>query len=223
VSVELDHVFVCCAVGALEAAFLVEKGLLEGSPNTHPGQGTANRRFFFDNAYIELLWVSDPAEAQSELALPTQLWERWSCRSTVACPFGLVFRPRTDTIADCPFPCWSYRPAYLPGGFSIKVGRNVALTEPQLFYLPFARHRDPSGREPTSHPAGIERITHVSVTICGKDQPSEALAHAINAGLLSLRRQPRYLLELGFEGKRTTSLDFRPELPLVFHPHQVAG
>ena len=172
-SVELDHVFVCCAHGAPEAALLTQRGLLEGSANTHPGQGTANRRFFFSNAYLELLWVSDPAEAQSENVLQTQLWERWSRRGEGACPFGIVFRPRTDSTGEAPFPCRSYRPPYLPNGLSIEIGRGMPITEPQLFYLPFARQRDPSGREPTTHPAGIDRITRVTVTIpAGKSRPN---------------------------------------------------
>jgi hypothetical protein len=128
---ELDHIFVCCAVGAPEASLLVERGLLEGSANTHFGQGTANRRFFFSNAFLELLWVSDPAEAQQENILPTQLWERWSRRTEGACPFGIVFRRRTVSTAEAPFPTWSYRPPYLPNGLSIEVGRGMALTEPQ--------------------------------------------------------------------------------------------
>ncbi len=44
---ELDHLFLCCSEGAPEAATLVRRGPTEGSSNTHPGQGTANRRFFF--------------------------------------------------------------------------------------------------------------------------------------------------------------------------------
>jgi hypothetical protein len=44
---------------------MVKFGLLEGSSNAHPGQGTANRRFFFDNFMLELLWVTNPAEART--------------------------------------------------------------------------------------------------------------------------------------------------------------
>jgi len=58
-SVEIDHVFVCRSAGAPEADFLIKHGLLEGSGNSHPGPGTANRRFFFSNAYLELLWVAN--------------------------------------------------------------------------------------------------------------------------------------------------------------------
>jgi Glyoxalase-like domain len=215
---ELDHVFVCCAVGAPEAALLARRGLREGSSNTHAGQGTANRRFFFSNAYLELLWVNDPAEAQSEDVLPTQLWERWSHRNQGACPFGIVFRPRTDLSVETPFPSWSYRPPYLPSGLSIEVGREMAMSEPQLFYLPFARNRDPSGREPTIHPAGIDRVTHVSVTIPHGREPSPTLAQALVAGLLTLGRGPEHLLMLTYEGAGRSSLDLRPGLPLEFSP-----
>jgi hypothetical protein len=44
---ELDHVFVCREMGAPEADRLVGFGLSEGRSWTHPGQGTANRCFFF--------------------------------------------------------------------------------------------------------------------------------------------------------------------------------
>jgi hypothetical protein len=222
-NVELDHVFLCCDVGAPEAALLASRGLLEGSANTHPGQGTANRRFFFSNAFLELLWVSDPGEAQSAAVLPTRLWERWLGRARGACPFGVIFRPQAGSIAEAPFPSWSYRPSYLPNGFSIEVGRGMALSEPQLFYLPFARRHDPSRREPTTHPAGIDRITSVSVSIPPGREASPALEQAQGAGLLSVRGGPDYLLELGFDGNGSRSLDLRPDLPLLFVPHRTEG
>jgi hypothetical protein len=55
VAVEIDHVFIGCRPGAPEADSMLKRGFVEGSPNTHPGQGTANRRFFFDNFMLELL------------------------------------------------------------------------------------------------------------------------------------------------------------------------
>ena len=56
---ELDHCFILTDVGAPEAELLTEFGFVEGEPNTHPGQGSANRRFFFANAMLELVWVHD--------------------------------------------------------------------------------------------------------------------------------------------------------------------
>src|SRR5262245_10881578 len=94
-AVEFDHLFVLSSFGAPEADRLLAFGLNEGTPNTHPGQGTACRRFFFANFYVELLWVCEPAEAKAEAIRPTGLWERWSGRKSGACPFGFGFRPKS--------------------------------------------------------------------------------------------------------------------------------
>src|SRR5262249_12821990 len=90
---ELDHLFLWGSLGGLEADRLRAFGLTEGEPNTHPGQGTACRRFFFRNAYLEVVWVHDPVEAQGEAARPTGLWPRWCGRATGTSPFGLCLRP----------------------------------------------------------------------------------------------------------------------------------
>ena len=71
---EFDHAFILCAVGAPEGNVLVSAGLREGSSNRHPGRGDGtNRRFFFANAFLELVWVADSIEVQSKMVLPTQL------------------------------------------------------------------------------------------------------------------------------------------------------
>jgi hypothetical protein len=73
----LDHLILLCSEGAPEADEHVRLGLTEGSRNTHPGQGTANRRFFFDNAYLEFVWLSNLAELESEPARRLGFLERW--------------------------------------------------------------------------------------------------------------------------------------------------
>ena len=92
---------------------LVELGFREGSPNVHPGQGTRNRRFFFDNAMLELIWVENPDEAGSSLIAPTRLWERSRASETGASPFGLCLR-QTRADEPLPFATWPYQPPYLP-------------------------------------------------------------------------------------------------------------
>jgi hypothetical protein len=73
-AVVLDHLFICVAIDAPESAALTRIGLIEGTPNTHPGQGTACRRFFFRNMYLELIWVHDRDEARSHAASKLELW-----------------------------------------------------------------------------------------------------------------------------------------------------
>ena len=107
---ELDHVFILTDMEAPGADKLVEFGLIEGSPNVHPGQGTANRRFFFKNVMLELLWVTDKEESRaSDLSV---LCDR--AHPPIASPFGICLRP-VDTPPEAPpFSGWHYTPSYLP-------------------------------------------------------------------------------------------------------------
>lgn len=213
----LDHVFVLCSVGGPEAAGLARLGYYEGSPNTHPGQGTANRRFFFRNAYLELLWVCDEDEAQSEPARRTRLFERWSQRSAGACPFGIVLRPAAATPqAEAPFPTWAYRPAYLEPPNDLDVALDVPLAEPALFYVAFARPRGSAAGEPAAHGIPVGDVT--AVTIDGPAaSPRSAAAEAITAlGLVTYRPAKSWVLHLVFDGGKSGQLeDMRPELPLT--------
>jgi hypothetical protein len=221
-AVELDHLFICVSRDADEASALAAVGLSEGKPNVHPGQGTACRRFFFLNGYIELLWVSNEAEAQSEVIQPTHLWERWAGRASSSCPFGFGFRPRAHDVASPPFPAWEYRPPYLPESWSFQVATNAAvLTEPMLFYLPFLQRPDarPSAeRQKLEHEAGLREITRVEMLSPSAESLSPALTAVVSAGLVRMRRAKEYLVEVGFDGESLGRVaDCRPALPLVLH------
>jgi Glyoxalase-like domain len=212
-SIAIDHVFVMCSAGAPEGAALIRAGLTEGSSNTHPGQGTANRRFFFDNAFLELVWVSDADEARSALVAPTRLWERWAERGGRACPFGLIFRA-VNEAADPPFPTWSYHPAYSPA--AIELAKGTPLDEPELFYFRFPRTPGALKTEPRRHALHLRILTGVRIGLPGKGPRSDA-AHAVQAtGLVTFVPAEGHLMTLAFDDEtQGRSLDLRPELPLV--------
>ena len=221
-ALQFDHLFICTSVDAPAAEQLVAFGLTEGEPNVHPGQGTACRRFFFHNAYLELLWVQDPGESQSDLVRPAHLWERWSGRNTGACPFGLCFRPAAGHVGGPPFSTWDYRPPYLPDPLSLAVGTNAAvLAEPMLCYLAFARRTDgvQSARlQPLDHPAGLREVTRVTLAGPRPVRPSEALRALMRTELVGWRENETPRVELGFDGERGgKTQDFRPALPLVLN------
>lgn len=219
--VEIDHIFLCTNAGGVEAERLSAFGLTEGGPNTHPGQGTASRRFFFHNAYLELLWVQVPAEAQSVEARPTRLWDRWSGRLGQSCPFGLCLRPAGGPVKELPFASWEYRPSYLPPSLSFRIAKNSEqLTEPMLCYLDFAQRPDrlPSARQqPLNHTAGFCNITRVSFVRPGLGRPSPELQACMDSGLIDLREGDQHWVEIGFDSEaRNKSFNFRPALPLLF-------
>jgi len=215
-ALELDHVFICCSTDAPEGDALVRLGLTEGSPNTHPGQGTANRRFFFRNVFLELLWVSDPAEARSLQTCRTRLWERWSGRSSGACPFGLVFRPRIGTIPEAPFRTWAYTPSYLSAELAIEIAEGVPLEEPELVYLPFVHPTGPPAHEPTDHSLSIRDVCGLAVGLPSTRNLSKPSQAAQSAGLVDYCLKPDYSIELTYIDRKENLYDLRPALPLVF-------
>jgi hypothetical protein len=216
---ELDHFFVCVSAGGgPEADRLASLGLVEGEPNTHPGQGTACRRFVFANAFLELFWVTDPAEAQAEPARSLRLWERWSGRSAEACPFGVCLRPSRPGADGLPFAAWPYRPSYLPEPLCFHIGADSSSTEgPLLVYLPFGRRPDSRPQwQPPQHPLGLQTLTRVLVR--GPHPPSPVAEEAAQrtAGL-AFRADEKHLLDIGFDGERAgRAADLRPVLPLLF-------
>jgi len=84
----LDHFFILASPGAPEADALLKLGLVEGASNEHPGQGTANRRFFLANTKLEFLYIQDIAEAMNGAGKGLRFTER--AIDTNASPVGLV-------------------------------------------------------------------------------------------------------------------------------------
>jgi hypothetical protein len=218
---EIDHIFICTEAGAPEAQRLRAFGLTEGKPNTHPGQGTACRRFFFENAYLELLWIDAPAEAQSEQSRRTRLWERWSGRAGGACPFGLCVRPAANQADDFPFATWDYRPSYLPAGLSFGIAKNSeVLAEPFLCHLGSGQRPDcyaNARQQPLRHLAGLREITRVRLVGPYDGRISSELKAMVEVGLIELRQGDKHRVEIGFAGEsHRKQIDFRPALPLIF-------
>jgi len=217
---DIDHIFLRARRNAPEGDALRAFGLAEGSGNRHPGQGTANRRFFFHNAFIELLWIEDEAEAASAAAAPTQLADRLRPDAAGASPFGVCFRP-SHARETAPFPLWPYTPAYLPPGMTVGIGSDVPLAEPMWFFLAQATRPDaaPAGRrQPLDHPAGLVELTGVAVTVPGDAALSAPALAAIDSGRVAIATGGPHRMALTFDGGRTgRHHDFCPALPLVIH------
>lgn len=220
VTFEFDHLFILTSIGAHEADRLKAIGLTEGTSNVHLGQGTANRRFFFHNAKLELLWVDDSEAAMSEKIRPTYLWQRWVGRSSRACPFGFCLRSTTYDREPAPFSSWDYRPPYLPDPMSIAVGTNIdVLTEPMLFCTPFGQRPDQYSAEksqPLSHSIGLREMTRVEWVSPSVESLSAEMQAVLDTDLVKLRWGTEQLLELGFDGElQGHQVDLRPALPLI--------
>lgn len=197
----LDHIFVCCSEGAPEAQALLDAGLVEGTPNTHPGQGTANRRFFFENGFLELLWVHDENEARSALTAPTRLWERWAGRRDDTSPFGLCFSS-PDGVESLPFGTRTYAPEYLPEGRSILFAESMPLTEPEVLVLSWPVTDLARGPQVTTHALGLRTIRSVSVGLPQPTAISTPLRALINAGLVKTHQSSDAELVIAFDSRQ---------------------
>ena len=209
----LDHVFICCDVGAPEADALRRIGFVEGSPNVHPGQGTANRRFFFEVGFLELLWVADPTEAQSAQTAPTRLWPRWLARDGGACPFGAVFAASSDRGESPPFDAWDYRPSYLPAGRSLRFAVATTLSEPELVYMPWQSPARSS--QPTRHAPPFSTLRAASFGIPSDAALSPSALAARAAGLVDFYPSTLFELTLELDAARECRVDLRPTLSLI--------
>jgi Glyoxalase-like domain len=213
----LDHAFIMCSIGAPEGDALIQRGFVEGSGNVHPGQGTANRRFFFENFMLELVWVDKPEEARSAQTRRTRLWERWVGREDrTTSPFGVLFCAEGESAESAPFQTWSYQPSYLPAGDAIEIAEGTRLEEPELFYMPGIRRDRPRRKEPTNHAVGIGPILGLTVGLPEVQKLSDTSRSAQDAGLLSYMESDRPVLEIRFASATSADIDLRPALPLLF-------
>ena len=201
-ALHLHHVFVYASVGAPEAEDLLDAGLVEGSPNTHPGQGTANRRFFFESGFLELLWVHDEREAQSNLTAPTKLWDRWAERGKAANPFGICFSSPDGADSILPFPSRAYRPGYLPDDRSILFADKLPLSEPEVFVLSWPQVQSSPKTEPMRHPLGLCEMQSVSVGLPDPTSISSSLRAIRDAELVKVHHNATPELVIEFTSQK---------------------
>ncbi len=209
---ELDHIFLAVPGPEVGSPAFEEAGFLFSAPNPHPGQGTMSRGILFENAYLELIWLTDPEEADSPPIRRTRLRERMDS-SAGACPFGIGMRGSADGSVHLPFDTWDYRPPYLPEGIAFRMAvSSENLDEPLVFFLPWLS--SPTWPVP-EHPNGAKRITRVEISIEGEPRESETISAISAAGILSFRSHNEHFMEVELDGGRSgQSLDLRPEVPL---------
>jgi hypothetical protein len=154
----IDHIFIFTDDNGKIADKLVEFGLVEGSNRVHIGQGTANRKFYFENFFLELVWVHNEAEIKSELVKPIGLWQRADYKRNKFSPYGLGFENSEDTnrLFENSF---KYQPDYFPKDVTIEFLKNENQPHlPWTFRLPFKGQKN-NETEPINHKNGINRLT----------------------------------------------------------------
>jgi len=214
--IKLDHVFILTEPGAEDADLLLSAGLVEGANNRHPGQGTANRRFFFANTTLEFLYVHDATESANGLAKGLRFVER--CSAAGASPFGLVMKTvQRDSVL--PFDGWQYCPEYFANDQCFHVGKNSdVIEEPLCIVMPSNLAPRKSLPVPEKVPENMSwLLTELKISV-PVVQPSTALSGISKCEWVTVIPDTPHCLELTFNNAvKGKTRDFRAQMPLIMN------
>jgi Glyoxalase-like domain len=199
---EIDHIFMFIEPDGPQLGQLKSLGLVETYRRKHPGQGTANVCYAFDNMFIELLWLVDRDEALSPAILRTGLVARSRWKTAGTCPFGIAWRGSDDDAIAT----WDFAPPYLPEGVTIDVAIDGDdPRQPMMFTFPGSSppsNWDEARKGGLQRAAGFRIVSHVTLTLPSAIAPSPALqAIALQCSAqLTLKSGENFTLEMTFEG-----------------------
>lgn len=225
-NLSVDHVFMLIEAREVEAVVqeLARFGLTESSRRPHPGLGTANIFFCFDNAFLEILWIANREEAGGT-RLGQLLLERLDSRTSGAAPFGIGFRTR-EAADPVPFATWVFEPpaalAYkpIPIALSSEDSGQPLLFRAQRTLPPVAWTDGKAGVR--QGPAGIAQITALRFTPAPDVTPAPDLLLLQQLGMMALGDSldgPRMTLTLSKgSGGQARQLVLRSPFSLVDLP-----
>lgn len=211
---EVDHIFIC--ITAREQATTAFQKLGLCCPDyiiQNVEQGTASNLVFFQNAYLELIWIEDVnIFEQHPIEISINIAARAFWQQTGASPFGVCLRckPNLPNLEN-------------PHPFIFFTADNLSRTvEPACFFLPdlltFTNQLASTSiihKQLTSHPLGIKKLTDVMITVVSDEELSSTLNTLSTNGAVTVVRGRFPLLELTFDqGVKGKVLDVRPVLPI---------
>lgn len=222
----VDRLFICASQKEISVSILQEFGLhCSHQVVKHLGREIASTILFFENAYVELIWVDEEkiAEQQTkQLGIAPLTRAHW--QRTGASPFGIGLRCqpiptlfRRRRANKCRMDC-------IPKEMPVRLAaENLAiLAEPLCFLVPealaFTNWLDRSletHQRLISHPLGIKKLTGVKITVDSNNELTHAVSLLQNNGIATIERGRSPLLELTFDGGIAQNFfDARPTLPI---------
>ncbi|GJM18063.1 MAG: hypothetical protein DHS20C14_02760 [Phycisphaeraceae bacterium] len=226
---ELDHAFFMCKPYAPEMSALEQAGFLR-QPHTvsHYDQGTMGRYFYFDNFYIEFLWISDEDSALANVdRCATDMVARSNWREDPGVsPIGLGLRD-LDPGEDMPPKSHRYKADWMrPGEEDVLTVWTLPqrMNEPWVFTMKpdwTVKPREDLNEERArslDHPNGARVLTDAEITVVGERRVWKALRDFADDGRFSFVEGDEPLVSLTFdEGAQGETIDFRPDTSLVIH------
>ena len=214
---EINHIFIC-----LETApnkLLLEKiGLICSENRTNnPQQGTASILIFFENIYIELIWVENRTMAEI-YAMHSGIDFRLRSYSPekIASPFGIALHQKPDIVnPEHTSISSNHQPSEEFINFA--VDNLAAQTEPICFMIPesvaFLNVFNPlleAHRKLINHPLGIKKLTNTRIAMSKMGNLTNPISMLQKEGIVEIELNASPLLELTFDyGIRGESIDLK--------------
>lgn len=205
----IDHIFIFCS-SRKEADELISFGLTEGSGRTHQGIGTANRRFFFEDFYLEILWVHNESESKSVKEIG--IWERSNFQNSGYSRFGLCLKNTKDT--DKLFTnSLKWEPLFLPQGNHVDIITSDNM--PWIFRFPSNRRKNLS-EEPKIHKSGIKKLSKAIFKLPMIEFEDHLNLISVNS-IVEFAKAQRHSLLLEFDNGKQGKEKIFDGLDLVFN------
>ena len=212
-TLSLDHVFICVREPEPAISALSEFGLTMATRRVQPGTGAQHATWYFENAYIELVWASPGAIPFAEEPR-LHMAERCKSPSSGWCPFGYSFRASPEE--PLPIATWPYSAPFTPAGVPpIPVAINSSARDEPLLLASYGPGRPDAlkPRPPMQDRLGLRTISAVRFQLPGAE-PSLELARLEELGFFSRTVGPfsvEFELDGGASGARRS---FHPAVPL---------
>lgn len=210
---EIDHIVICVSA-PIPASALADLGLVSPSqPLCRSQQGTASRLIFFENAYLELIWVEDETAAEIyAMQSGIDFLARANWQQTQASPFSIALRPKPEphrlnsTFTDDSQPLIN---------FSADNWR--AQVEPLCFMIPesvslisLLDSTSVTHQQLLSHTAQIQQLTSASIALNARTKLTDSITLLDREGVVSIELQSEPLLNLTFDHRiQKQMLDLR--------------
>lgn len=215
----LDHIFILVNKKAPEAIMLKELGLFfPNIINHHVGLGTSGTYFFFNNFYLELLWIEDHHLYQNAIQ---QLYCNEMKNSNFFPKFGIAFR-KEKINSSLPFDTVNLRWDWMQHGTYLEMAKIENEYEPLYFivpeYMAYKNKLNSDSLNPLKrHKLGVRNLTKMVYKTKNNSELSEAGNCLSKQNLLCFEEDDSDYLELHFDNVKKSGGDnyFLKELSLM--------
>lgn len=224
---EIDHVFVFTEAEAPESKAFIDAGfILMPRVNEHTDQGTKGSYIYFDNVYIEFLWVSDAEIATANIERANSdfnIRQAWKNSPSVS-PFGVGIRDHAYRY-ELPAKEHDYKADWMGPATDSRLGvftERDALDQPWVFRMPPHWTREPrmafppQMHEQIDHPSDARVLTEIVFAVPGDEIGEGLRALEADGKFTFVTGASEHLVTMTFDDHaQGRTVDFRPEVPIV--------